>query len=49
MTEFQFLQVDPGAKDKTKTKLRDQSKKMVLKLELGSSKITLKNSRHILE
>ena len=39
------LPVDPRAKNKTKKKPRYESRKMVLKLELGSR---LKNSRNIL-
>ena len=31
-----ILQLDPGAKNKTKTKPRHKSRKMVLKVELGS-------------
>ena len=56
VTEFQFLQVDPGAKKKRKRKKENETKRWIekdgckikLKLELGSSKIRLKNTRQIL-
>ena len=41
-----ILQLDRGAKDKTKTKPRYESRKVVLKLELGS-RFDGKNSRNI--
>ena len=41
-----ILQLDRGAKDKTKTKPRYESRKVVLKLELGS-RLDGKNSRNI--